>query len=111
MIIREYLDRREHPYKRDKIICLAIFITSAIAILVLIRTNSSDIYEGDLGWHFWALLAFGILYLLGFIGLATAEIMRIIRIRCPKCNKRIRTRTKHWRYCPLCGVDFESEVS
>lgn len=110
MTIREYLDRRERPYKRDSKIFLAMLIVSGVALLILFKTNAFIMPGGGFEWQFWALLAAGCLYLTGGIGFVATGIVLIILIRCPRCNKRLRTRTQRWRYCPMCGVDFEAEA-
>jgi len=111
MTIREYLDRCERPYKRNVIICLAMFIVGGAGIVIIpVSTKAIALTEGHLGWRFWALLITGSLYLAGGVGASAASILQAFRIRCPQCNKRLRTRTKHMNYCPLCGIDFGSQL-
>jgi len=111
MTIREYLDRRERPYKRNVILCLVIFIVGGAAMVSIpVETSGTALAEGRLGWRFGALLISGSLYLAGGVGLMAATVFQVFRIRCPHCNGRLRSRTKHWNYCPLCGVHFGTQV-
>ena len=107
MTIREYLDKQERPYKRNVKAGLALFIISGIGMVVGVELAGKA--ADTLDWHFLLPLLFGIGYLASALVVGAATLILLIRIRCPKCNRRLRSRTKHWRYCPICGIDFDTE--
>ena len=108
MTIREYLDKQERPYKRNVKAGMALFIISGIGMIVGVELAEKA--ADTLNWHFLMPVLFGFVYLASAFVVGAATIIRLIRIRCPKCNRRLRSRTKHWRHCPLCGIDFDSQL-
>jgi hypothetical protein len=58
-------------------------------------------------WIWSGLIA--VLYIGGAVGAIALGLISCFRIRCPRCGKRLGPPPKRWKYCPLCGVDFDSK--
>jgi hypothetical protein len=108
MTIREHLDKQEYPYKYGSRICLALFIVGSIALYTEIQAEA--FINGSGQWRYWAFFATGFIYVVGGVGIMTIAFLQVLRVRCPKCNQRLRSRTKNWNQCPLCGIDFEKQL-
>ena len=100
MTIREDIKKQKKPYMISIWICGILFISASVGLIAFIKL----VLKAETTLQIVILMIISVAYLGGGIGGIVANIMLVLKVRCPKCKKRLKGGGWKWEYCPFCAV-------
>ena len=108
MTIREQIEKTIGHYRRNLKVTTVMFLLGNLGMVVLLGSESCLSFGApNSTWSLVVLVAVGLLYGGGGLGIFAFDLLMRLTAKCPKCNKRFRTLRKDWTFCPFCGTNFE----